>query len=135
MLADGLPVVSADVTCQSKPSDHSNSKQIEELVSALRRGMWVDGGLLRSEPLLNDGLRRQEETDAALMRFGSEGTNRTMLEARSLSIVARAILCSALARKESRGAHFRNDYPKRNDVEFQKHSIYAPDGSVRFEAF
>jgi succinate dehydrogenase/fumarate reductase flavoprotein subunit len=61
--------------------------------------------------------------------------SRALLEAQSLSGVARAILCSAGARKESRGAHFRNDYPHRNDAEFQKHSIYTADGHVRFESW
>ena len=40
-----------------------------------------------------------------------------------MSRVAHAILHSALARTESRGAHFRNDYPHRDDANFQKHSI------------
>jgi succinate dehydrogenase/fumarate reductase flavoprotein subunit len=53
----------------------------------------------------------------------------------SLASVARAILCSALARQESRGAHFRNDFPQRDDARFLKHSLCAKDGSVRFEAW
>jgi succinate dehydrogenase/fumarate reductase flavoprotein subunit len=47
--------------------------------------------------------------------------------------VARAILISALARTESRGAHFRNDFPKRDDEHFGKHSLFSGDGQVAFE--
>ena len=50
-----------------------------------------------------------------------------------MSCVAHAILHSAMARTESRGAHFRNDFPHRDDQNFQKHSILGRDGKVRFE--
>jgi succinate dehydrogenase/fumarate reductase flavoprotein subunit len=47
--------------------------------------------------------------------------------------VAYAILHSALARTESRGAHYRNDYPQRDDERFQKHSILGREERVVFE--
>jgi succinate dehydrogenase/fumarate reductase flavoprotein subunit len=40
-----------------------------------------------------------------------------------------------MAREESRGAHFRSDFPGRDDASFQKHSIYAANGAVTFEPF
>jgi succinate dehydrogenase/fumarate reductase flavoprotein subunit len=43
-------------------------------------------------------------------------------EASNLLIVARMILESAAIRLESRGAHYRTDYPLRNDEEFGFHS-------------
>ncbi|MBW8869877.1 MAG: hypothetical protein JF563_03750 [Acidobacteriales bacterium] len=122
---------SADIPSDSKCA---GSESTDSQVTALQRAMWADGGLLRSQPLLLDGLQIQAETQASVASSRTERENcRQLLEAQSLCRVARAILCSALARNESRGAHFRNDYPKRNDSEFQKHSIYTPDGRVRFE--
>jgi L-aspartate oxidase len=47
--------------------------------------------------------------------------------------VAHAILRSALARTESRGAHFRNDFPQRDDAQFRKHSVFSNTGKIRFE--
>ena len=48
--------------------------------------------------------------------------------------VAQAILLSALAREESRGAHFRSDFPRRDDQRFQKHSVFGKNSPVRFES-
>jgi succinate dehydrogenase/fumarate reductase flavoprotein subunit len=47
--------------------------------------------------------------------------------------VAHAILYSALARTESRGAHYRNDFPRRDDEHFMKHSILGRGEQVVFE--
>jgi succinate dehydrogenase/fumarate reductase flavoprotein subunit len=58
-----------------------------------------------------------------------------LAEAQAMSHVARAILHSALARTESRGAHFRNDFSHRNDQNFQKHSIYIGREPVTFETW
>ena len=57
------------------------------------------------------------------------------LELRNLAIVAQTILHSALARRESRGAHWREDYPQRSDDRFLKHTLayFSPAGTeVRY---
>jgi succinate dehydrogenase/fumarate reductase flavoprotein subunit len=58
-----------------------------------------------------------------------------LAEALAMSRVAHAILASALARTESRGAHYRNDFPQRDDANFRKHSVLGSDGQVVFEAW
>ena len=46
--------------------------------------------------------------------------------------VAELIVISALAREESRGAHYRNDFSRRDDARFAKHSVVR-SGKVYFE--
>ena len=57
---------------------------------------------------------------------------RSALEIRNIHAVARLIARGALARQESRGGHFRIDFPQK-DSRYQKHSIQRAAGPVEFE--
>jgi L-aspartate oxidase len=98
---------------------------VEEAIQQLQQQMWEHAGLLRDADLLksidlNGAMRYAEALPS------SEWTRREY-EARSLARVARAIVLCALAREESRGAHYRNDFPKRDDARFGTHSHLAGD--------
>lgn len=87
-------------------------------------------GVFRSEELISEGLRQLQELKASYqsIRLDDKGTqwNTEILEAlelRSLMIVGEIIMTSALNRQESRGAHFREDYPNRNDADFLRHTL------------
>ena len=49
------------------------------------------------------------------------------MELENLVDIALATVASALARTESRGAHSRIDYPRRDDVHWLKHSLYSKE--------
>jgi L-aspartate oxidase len=96
----------------------------------LQQSMWQKAGLLRDAAELQAGLAEIRALCAEIPRQ----SNRALLELRNLQTVAELILRSALAREESRGAHFRNDFPERDDARFQKHSVIRQD-QVTLEAF
>jgi len=107
---------------------------LDVLIHHLQKAMWSNAGLLRHESALQQGLAAQSEFETSLARFVQEGKgSRRLSEALALSRVSHAILQAALARTESRGAHFRNDFPDRDDKLFRKHSVFNPAGKVRFE--
>jgi succinate dehydrogenase / fumarate reductase flavoprotein subunit len=64
--------------------------------------------------------------------------NTELMEAVELGFLldnAEALVAAALARDESRGAHFREDHPLRDDANWLKHSLAyrRDDGSIRLE--
>jgi L-aspartate oxidase len=85
---------------------------VEGWIAELRALMWADAGLLRD----GDGLRRAAEGLARLRGTMPQAMTRRAVEARNLHGVAAAMVQAALGREESRGAHFRMDYPERGKV-------------------
>ena len=72
-------------------------------VGALRALMWDDAGLVRTADGLCSALSRLSSLEREIPPGAAE--------ARSLATVARLLTTAALARPESRGAHFRADHP------------------------
>jgi L-aspartate oxidase len=134
MLDDGLVLQTAD-SLQSTPTPLTSAEEVklEEIIARLQASMWAYAGLLREESTLRQGFAAQEACAADLERLGQGKQSRRLAEAQAMSRVARAILVSALARTESRGAHFRNDFPRRDDQNFRKHSVFSREGQVVFE--
>jgi L-aspartate oxidase len=130
MLADNLPAVAvAALESTFTPLSASEEQRVEGLIARLQSAMWIYAGLLRQESTLREGLAVQNVCAASLKKLADQGKgSRRLAEAQAMSVVAHAILHSALARTESRGAHFRNDYPHRDDQRFLKHSILGRKG-------
>jgi L-aspartate oxidase len=135
MIADDLPVelIEGNASAQTALSESEETK-VEEVISELQRCMWVGAGVIRNHVSLTQGISAQITCEAALAEIAGGGkSSRRLNEAQAMVRVARAILHSALARTESRGAHFRSDFPKHNDQAFLKHSCSVSGGSVILE--
>jgi L-aspartate oxidase len=90
----------------------------------VRRLMWERVGLLR----------RREGLSRALFEFEQIGRAPLSLASRNFLTVATLIARSALWREESRGAHFRLDYPHTNDKDWRKHSIIRAEADITASA-
>ena len=136
ILADALPRVESEKLQAYDAAHNSADDEIEKLISELRAVMGHFAGLLREGTQLRQGIAAQREIAARLDQIArARRPTRRLIEARALCGVSRAILASALARTESRGAHFRSDFPRRNDAEFLKHSAFRVGELVRFESW
>jgi len=100
----------------------------ESARSIIRDASWLGAGIIRSESALNEGLTVLEamESDWELEPLPSL----EQVETSNLLIVARVILECARKRLESRGAHYRSDYPERNDALFRHHSWTTLPGRI-----
>lgn len=116
---------------------HSVSEdELEAFIGGLRASMAHYAGLLRDDATLHEGIGAYQERVRILDQHWLDARpSRRLVEAHALCTVAETILRSALARTESRGAHFRTDFPRRNDADFNKHSSYRAGEPVQFRAW
>jgi L-aspartate oxidase len=99
----------------------------ESVISQIQNIMWRDVGIVRSR----ETLQRAISDLQMLKKDLPHGTCRRCCEASNIWQTGLLIAKSALARLESRGAHYRLDYPAHDDTKFKKHSIITDD-KIRF---
>lgn len=107
--------------------DENNAQLYSDLKKAVSEIMNQYAGIIRSEEGLNDGLQRiaelKEEIDKVEAQYAVNNKSEYYIEAsRRLLCVARLIMQPALQRKESRGGHYREDYPC-TDEAYALHSV------------
>lgn len=99
------------------------------VLTKIREVMWHDAGIMRSGKELAGAIKQLETIE--LPKWDKSG--RAGYELRNQHTLARAMARAALAREESRGSHYRSDFPFRNDEDFEKHSALQKGKDVRFE--
>jgi len=135
MLQEGLhaePAVAPEQTSPQGPeisATKSETARVAALRERLRNLMWRYAGLLRDQA----GLSTIQVELQTMQGELPPATTRENAELRNLHTVAELIVASALARKESRGAHARTDFPQ-HDPGPAKHSRMVQD-HVDFVSF
>ncbi len=105
-----------------------NNGDLPEPRERLQRTMWEKAGLLRDAEGLSAACRQL----CALKSQIPSSASRQGIETRNLYTIGKMIVASALAREESRGAHYRNDFPHRDDSRFGRHSLLRGE-KISFE--
>jgi fumarate reductase flavoprotein subunit len=111
-------------------------------LDAIREGlyecMWDDVGILRTAEGLQRALARLAELEVELSHVGVAGDDRVFnvswhdwLNLKSLVSVSRVIAVAALAREDSRGAHYREDFPDAGELASSTYSVVRQrDGAI-----
>jgi fumarate reductase flavoprotein subunit len=120
---DPALIEQAETRCRA-PLDNPQG-DLFAVQSALRDLMWEDVGIIRSRERLSGVNARIDELEAKLDTIGIGGANELCynvtwhewLNVKNQLLVSRAITSSALQRENSRGAHYREDFPDTGDLE------------------
>ncbi len=118
----------------------TGSEKVGEIRTTLQESMTLDASVVRTNESLTDARKTVEELKAqyANIKIDDKGEvfNYDLTEAMELGHLldlAHGLVVGAQARTESRGAHWRDDYPTRDDQNWMKHTLahLEQDGSIR----
>lgn len=106
---------------QYERNEH-NAQMYADIRAKASEIMNLYAGIIRTEEGLKEGLRQIDELERAITACESHEKEYYIEASRRLLCVARLIMSPALLRKESRGGHYREDYPNADEA-FAVHSV------------
>ena len=125
----GEPALSSSQPRESSSQSLASSPQSDDRsmsTAVVRDLMWRSAGLFRTRERLQDAVARLDEAYAAeRIRLRSDASDDDGWRHFNLLTVARLIARAALGREESRGGHFREDFPERDDLNWKFHAVVS----------
>jgi fumarate reductase flavoprotein subunit len=133
---DEEAIAAAVARCES-PLQRRSDAGVEAIRERLYELMWEKVGIIRDANGLSGAATELKTLETELDRHGIGDHNRAFnltwhdwMNLKSLVAVSRAIAAAALARRDSRGAHFRSDYPDTGPLEASAYTSLRADLNV-----
>jgi len=99
-------------------TSHLKPNEIQRFKLIIKSHMWKNVGIIRSKESLEQAKAMISSVEKQL---NFEPGSKEEIELKNMVLVAKLITQAALERTESRGAHFRQDFPRTNNQNWQKH--------------
>ena len=120
--------------------ENKGTEKVGAIRADLQKTMDADMQVFRTEETIRRALKviseLEERYENISIQDKGKRFNLDLLEAVELGFLielAKVMSVGALHRQESRGGHYREDFPKRDDMNFMKHSMVYLDPESEFE--
>ncbi|MFI4941034.1 MAG: succinate dehydrogenase flavoprotein subunit [Burkholderiales bacterium] len=114
----------------------TGTERVQDVANDIRSTTQKYCGVFRTDELLQAGYHKMMELNERCKHVSFKDKSKVFntarveaLELDNLMETAKATISSAVARKESRGAHAHRDFEKRNDEEWMKHTLWYSEGN------
>jgi L-aspartate oxidase len=123
--AQGMPLIPLDRDLSSRrPDDAADVRvSIQDMTYSLKSLMWRQMGIERTGPAIADAMERIDFWMGAVLRLAPPEPR--AWELLNMLTLSRLMAVSALAREESRGTHYRTDFPETSDA-WRSHTVLTP---------
>jgi succinate dehydrogenase / fumarate reductase flavoprotein subunit len=136
-----LQAVESDVQRIQSIFSRDTQGKMSDVRNELKRTMFNHFGVFREDKTMLEGLNKLENLKKKVPNISISDKGKVFnqslimfLELENMMLIAEAVAKGAIKRLESRGSHFRTDYPKRDDENFLKHTMAnLCDGVIEIE--
>jgi len=128
------------ITAETARAQHPFAQrggELNGLRELLLDAMWDDVGVLRDAAGLTRGMGKLDAIESELLATGVADGDRAFnltwhdwLNLRSLLEISKVIATAALARENSRGAHYREDFPSEGDLDTSTYTVVRQQGDA-----